>query len=489
MASAAETVVVAVGEKLQNYDPTNFQPRATFHVLANIFDMLVFRLPDTKIAPGLAASWSRDDATHWTFKLRPNVRFHDGSMFSAEDVKFTLDRISQPGLVDGKTSIRQNLLPDMDPVTVVDPLTVRINLKNSTPGEVLLSALSIMPIVSKAAMDKGTAAFQQRPIGTGPFKFDSGTLDGETVLSRFNDYWGGPEGVGTPGPTKLDKVVFKVIPELSTAISALQAGEVDIVKGLTPDLAQSLGREKSLQIKSYSGTRTTWLAMNTAAAPFDKKEVRQAMNHAINSDAIIKSIYRGEALRMTGAVPPFSAFYDTSLKAYAYDPAKAKQLLAAAGYPNGFSFVIDCIANFKDVANAMVQDLAKVGVTASVRLWEKSAMIAEVKKGSRQAVISDWGNAYRHPYDLIDPNLKSKGVNNLALFNNAKVDALLDEGSSAKDNETADKAYKQMQQIVYSEAPWVFGWVPNEIEAGSARLKGWVAGPDGYTFVSRISVD
>ena len=483
------TITVVVVEKLQNYDPTNFQPRATFQVLQNIYDTLVLRVPDTKIVPSLATNWTRDDATHWTFHLRPGVKFHDGSPFSSQDVKFTLDRVSQPGLVDGKTSVRQNLLPDMDPVTVIDPMTVRLNLKNPVPEEILLSSLAIMPIVPKSVMEKvGTAAFQQNPIGSGPFKFQSGSLDTETVLVRFPDYWGGPKELGNPGPATLEKVIFKVIPESSTAIAALKAGEVDIVKGVSPDLAGSLAGDKSLQVKGYPGTRTTWLAMNTTRAPFDSRDVRQAMNYGIDSAGIIKNLLGGQALRMTGAVPPFSAYYDTSLKPYPYDPAKAKQLLAAAGHPNGFPFTIDCVASFKDIASAMAQDLAKIGVTATVRVWEKSAMVAEAKKGARQAVLSDWGNAYRHPYDLIDPNLKTNGVNNLSRYSNPQVDTLLTQGLTTTDTQAAAKAYTQMQQIVYNDAPWVFGWVPNEIEVGTMRVKGWVPGPDGSTLLLHMSV-
>jgi peptide/nickel transport system substrate-binding protein len=377
----------------------------------------------------------------------------------------------------------------MDPVTIIDPATIRLNLKNPAPPEIVLAALSHIQIVPMAIMEReGTAAFQRHPIGTGPFKFESGSLDDETVLTRFADYWGGPKELGPPGPAKLDKVVFKVIPELSTALAALQAGEVQIVKGVTPDLAVNLLSDKSLQVKTYPGTRTTWLAMNTTVAPFSTREVRQAMNYGIDSASIIKNLLRGQAIRMTGAVPPFSAYYDPSLQAYTYDPAKAKQLLASAGYPNGFSFGIDCVANFKDIANAMVEDLAKIGVTASVRLWEKSAMLAETKKGARQAVLSDWGNAYRHPYDLIDPNLKTGGVNNLSLYSNSQVDALINQGNSASDSKTAAQAFFQMQQIVYTDAPWVFGWVPNEVEVGSATVNGWVPGPDGWTFLLHVSV-
>ncbi len=481
------TVTVVVREKLQNYDPTNYQPRATEHVLATIFDELVARIPNTQIVPALAESWTQDDPTHWTFRLRKGVTFHDGSPFTGEDVKFTLDRISQPGAVDGKTSIRQNLLVPMEPVTVIDPWTVRLSLKGPVPLDILLASLSHMQIVSKTVFEKhGTAGLQARPIGTGPFKFVSGSLDTDTVLERFDGYWGGPKELGRPGPAKLDRVIFKVIPELSTALAALRAGEVHLVKGIAPDAAEALRNDKSLQLKTYAGTRTTWVAMNTTRPPFDKVAVRQAMNHAVNSEAIIEKVLLGQAIRMTGLVPPFSAHYDRSLKPYAYDPAKAKSLLASAGYPNGFSVVLDCAAPFKDIANVIVQDLNAVGVKATVRVWEASVLRPEAQKGTRHMVLWDWGNAYRHPYDLVNPLLKTKGPGNYSQYSNPELDALLARGEATSDPAAARAVYAKVQAIIYEEAPLVFGWVPNEIEAASAQLQDWNPGPDGWTFLNHV---
>lgn len=483
------TIVVAVRERLQNYDPTNYQPRITEHVLANIFDELVVRVQNEQLVADLAEGWTQEDATHWIFRLRKAVKFHDGTSLTAEDVKFTLDRVSQPDQVDGKTSIRQNLLPPMAPTTVVDPWTVRLTLKAPAPLEVLLASLSHIQIVPKAVFEKqGTAGFQKHPIGTGPFKFVSGSLDGETVLERFDGYWGGPKELGPPGPPKLDRVIFSVIPELSTAFAALKAGGLHILKGIPADMLDDLRRDRSLQVKTYPGTRTTWVAMNPTKPPFDKVAVRQAMNYAINSDAIIKNILHGQAVRMTGPVPPFSAYYDSSLKPYPYDPGKAKELLASAGYAGGFTVVLDTITPFKDIASAIVQDLKAVGLTATVRIWEGLALRAEALKGNRQMLLFDWGNAYRHPYDLLNPTLKTNGPGNYSRYSNKEVDALLDQGASTTDPKVARAAYYKAQAIIYEEAPWVFGWIPNEIEAASAKLQNWIPGPDGWSFLTHVTL-
>ncbi|MBV8087065.1 MAG: ABC transporter substrate-binding protein [Chloroflexi bacterium] len=475
---------------LATYDPRNYgSGRQHETVLANVFDELVVRTPDGKIVPDLATSWKQDDATHFTFNLRPNVKFHDGSPFTADDVKYTLDSQIQNNGIDGKTAARNTLLPPLDPVTVVNPQTVQLAFKGASPPDIILAGLSHIQIVPKALIDKeGSPAFAKQPVGTGAFKFVSGSGDTQTVLARWDGYWGGPPELGTPGPATPNQVVFKVIPEASTTLASLQSGDVQVIQSVPADQVSKLQADSNLQVKTYSGTRTTWIAMNVTKAPFDKVEVRQAMNYGINSQAIMQAIYAGKAQKMTGPVPPFSQYFDSSLQAYPYDQAKAKQLLAQAGYANGFQVVIDCIAAFKDIGDIISQDLRGVGVQATVRVWDDATLRTEALAGNRQMVLWDWGNSFRHPFDLLNPTLLTKGRGNYANYSNPKVDQDLNDGAATSDPTKAAAIYKDAQDTIYQEAPWVFGWVPDEIEAASAKVQNWTPGPDGWEIMQHLSL-
>ncbi|HZU17426.1 MAG TPA: ABC transporter substrate-binding protein [Candidatus Dormibacteraeota bacterium] len=484
------TIVVALPASLESYDPAMYRSRPTEAVLANIFDELVVRLPNGRIVPDLASSYQQLDATRWRFTLRRNVRFQNGQLLTADDVKFTLDRVSQPNQVDGKTSLRQSLLPAMDPATVEGPSSLIVTLKSPSPADILLAGLAHIQIVpAKLINGEGSTAFAAHPVGTGPFEFVAGQLDDETVLQRFPGYWGGPPQLGVPGPARLDRVVFKVIPELSSALAGLTSGSVQIVQGVTPDQVRSLKANPAVVVKSYQDTNTVWFAMNVAKPPFDRVQIRQAMNHAININSIVNHIYDGQAARMTGPVPPFSSYYDTSLKPYSYDPAEAKRLLAAGGYPNGFSLVIDTTAPYQDAAEAAAQDLQKVGVTATVRLWDVTALRQATLAGQRQMALMSWGNSFRHPFDLLNPTLGSGQRGNFADYSNPQVDSLLAAAATTTDHAKAAADYAKVQQIIYQDAPWVFGWAPKAIEAGSARLRGWQPGPDGMELLVHVSMN
>lgn len=482
------TVTIALPASLESYDPAMYRSRPTEAVLSNVFDELVMRLPDGTIVPDLASGYKQLDANHWRFTLRSNIKFQDGQKLTAEDVRFTLDRISQPGQIEGQTSLRQSLLPAMAPASVEGPNTVALTLKTATPADILLAGLAHIQIVPEhLVQSEGAATFAKHPVGTGAFEFVSGQLDDQTVLRRFPGYWGGPSQLGQ-GTARLDEVVFKVMPELSSALAGLSSGTVQIVQGVTPDQVGALKSNPDLMVKSYQDTNTVWFAMNVTKPPFDNQQVRQAMNYAINVAAIIKDIEQSQAVRMTGPVPPFSAYFDRSLKPYAYDPAKARSLLAAAGYPQGFQLVIDTTAPYQNEAQASAQDLQKVGVTATVRLWDVTALRTAALAGQRQMALMTWGNSFRHPFDLINPTLGTRQRGNFADYSNPSVDSLLATAASTTDSAAAARDYTEVQQTVYEQAPWVFGWAPKAIEAGSARLQGWQPGPDGMELMAHVSL-
>lgn len=474
------TLVVAIRESVLSLDPANHRSRVTETVLRAVFDGLVTRTPDGRIVPELAESWSRPAPDTFEFRLRPGVVFHNGDPLTAEDVKASLERVAMDNRMEGKTSPRKSLLPAIAEITAPDPRTVRIRLERPVPEAVLLAGLVHNQIVSKRSIEEAAAGGAGRMLaGTGPFRLVSARLDQQVVVERFDRYYGGSPEMPPVGPALLDRVVFRVSPELATAIAALKTGQVHIVQNVPVTSLRDLTADPNIQIKSYSGTRTTWFAMNVTRPPLDKVEVRRALNHALDVDAIIAQVLGGQAVRMAGPVPPFSQFHDPTIEPYRYDPARAKALLAEAGVASGFRLTIDTIAAFRDVAEIAAQQFRDVGVEASVRVWEAAALREAALKGERQMVLWDWGNSFRHPVDLLDAVLKTKGRGNYANYSNPEVDRLLDEGAQAIDPNVAREAYAKAQRIIWSDAPWIFGWVPNEIEAARKEVRDWQPGPDG----------
>ncbi|MGH2490529.1 MAG: ABC transporter substrate-binding protein [Candidatus Limnocylindria bacterium] len=480
------TLVVAVRETVLSLDPANHRSRVTETVIRSMFDGLVTRTPDGKVVAEIAEKWAQTAPTTWDFTIRDGVTFHDGSKLTAEDVRFTLHRVAIANAMDGKTSPRQSLLPKIKAISAPDARTVRIELESATPGAILLAGLVHQQIVPKAYVEKvGGAGLAEKPIGAGPFKFVEAKLDQQVVVARYDGYYGGSPEMTPVAPANVDRVIFRVSPELSTAVSALKTGEVNVVQSVPAASVRELRADPNVQIKSYDGTRTTWVALNVTKAPLNDARVRRALNHAVNVAEIVAKVYEGEAVQMSGAVPAFSQFVDTSIKPYGFDQAKAKALLAEAGKTN-FPLVIDCIASFKDVGEVIAQQLRAVGVDASVRIWESATLQAAALAGERQAVLWDWGNAFRHPVDLLDAVLKTKARGNYANYGNPEVDRLLDQGSSATDERTAQEAYFKAQRILYDEAPWIFGWVPKEIEAATKNVQNWQPGPDGRELLADV---
>jgi len=477
-------LVVAITSQLQSLDPANHRDRVTETVLRCIFDGLVTRRPDGKIVPEIAESWQQVNPTEWEFRIRPNIVFHNGEPLTAETVRFSLERVAFEGKLDGETSPRRSLLPPIVAIETDGDLRVRIKLANPVPEAILLAGLVHNQIVPKNYVESvGSVGLAERPIGAGPFAFVQGTVEGPIILRRFEQYYGGSPDMPPVGPPLLDEVVFRVVPELSARLAALKAGEVHIAQGITPDALAQIENDPRIVVRSYPGTRTTWLAMNTTKAPFDRREVRQAMNYGLDVQAIIDRVLGGRAVRMRGAVPPFSQHFDARIQPYPFDPDRAKQLLAEAGLANGFQLIIDAAEADRSIVEIIAQQYRALGIDASVRIWEWPVLREAALKGERQMIFASWGNAFRHPVDLLNPTLMTGGRGNYALYSNPEVDRLLEEAAVASETEAA-RLYARIQQILYEDAPWVFLWIPDEIEAASSLVEGWQPGPDGRVLLA-----
>ena len=488
--SAAEnegsTIVIALPRDISTLDPANHRLREAENVIRNIFDGLITKTYDGKIVPEIAESWEAVSDTEWEFKIREGVTFHNGDPLTADDVVFTFERIIKEGTMEGQTSPRKGLMGSTSDVYKVDDYTVRF--VNEEPNPVFLHGVVHQQIIPKNYFKEvGIDGFLEHPIGAGPFKFVSGRLNDQIVLERYDDYYGGSPAIPPVGPASLKRVIFKVMPETSTAIAALKNNEVNIISNIPPDMIANLVADPNVNVKEVQGTRTYMLEMNTKMPPFDNVKVRQAMNYAINTDEILETIYDGRGERLSGAIMPHSFGVHPDLKPYEYNLEKAKELLEEAGVTD-LQVVIDTESKRENVALAMAAMLQKIGIDAQVRNWEWGILQSEIQNGTRQMYLTDWGDSWLDPVGIINPKFRTDDRGNFSHYSNSRVDELLTAAEMTVDMEQRETCYHEVEEILYEEAPIVFGYILMEVEASTANVENWQPSMDGRQNMHRVRI-
>lgn len=228
--------------------------------------------------------------------------------------------------------------------------------------------------------------------------------------------------------------------------------------------------------------------LNTKKAPLDNVKVRQAMNYAINVQEIVDKVLNGNAVRLAGPLLSTSFALNGDLKPYPYDPQRAKELLAEAGYPNGFSLVMDAQAEAKTVAEVAAGYLREVGINASVRVWDWGVLKPMAVKGERQMVLESWGNSTQDPMDLLEPTLKPGGGGNYSQYNNTELNQIIDQANITLDQQERKDRYGKAQEIIYNDAPWVFGYSVKEIEASSKSVVNWKPSMDNRVNLHDVGI-
>jgi peptide/nickel transport system substrate-binding protein len=489
--AAASELRVGFSQDALTLDPANHRKRETETIIRNMCDGLLTRDSAMKVVPEVADSYRQVDAKTWEFKLRKNVKFHSGAVLTAEDVKFTLDRLTKDKAMGGQTSPRKDLLGPLSSVEIIDPQTVRIHL--SSPWPILPAMLPFQELVHKAFVDKvGSAALATQEDCVGPFKLVEWRRGDSIIMERFAGYYGGSPAIPPAGPARVDRVIFRIIPENSSRVAALLAGEVDIINELPVSAMKQVESSGRAKVMKANGTRTFFVALNLAKKPFDDPRVRRALNHAVDRKLIINRVLSGTAVPLNGVLSPQAFAFNPDLAEYKFDPDLARKLLADAGYGSGLALTIDTEGAFKDVAEAVASMLQKVGIKATVQVWE-GAVLTPVwrdpsKRKERDMYFTSWGNGSLDPSDIMMPTLRTGGRGNSAGFSNSKVDELLDAAETELDPAKRRALYFEAQSIVNAAAPWIFLWLPQDLYGVSNRVGGWVPSPDSRINLHRATV-
>lgn len=458
--------VLAQQSDLRTLDPHNHAERVNHVMDDNIFDPLVRRTPSNELVPWLATGWTVKDPLTWEFTLRKGVRFHNGNPFNAEAVRFSIERLKQgPRGADWQS---------VESVEVVDDYTVIFHL--SRPFPTLLNYLYFAPIVDPVYYSSHDEAhLSLNPVGTGPFKFVEWVKGQRLVLERNDDYWA--------GPIAIKRLVVRPIPENSTRVNALLTGEVDIATYIPPQMWRLVERAPGVRLDSSAGGRVVSFVfhMESDFAPWKDVRVRQAVNYAINKEAINRLFLDGKGEVVGQAVGSSVFGFNPDIKPYPYDPQKARELLEEAGYGDGFDLVIDVGRgmglNDIAVAEAVAEQLREVGIRATVNPREWTDMIDAIqnKTGSPMHMLSWGGFSTFDAASYLRP-LFTPGAT-WAFYYSEDVAQGLEEAERAVDPKEREAIYQRLLAQLHEEAVWLYMYVqPNVF--GVREQYNWRARPD-----------
>ena len=328
--------------------------------------------------------------------------------------------------------------------------------------------------------------------GAGPFRLVEWRRGDSIIMERAPGYYGGSPDILPVGPARVDRVIFKVMPDNAARVSALLAGDVDIINALPVSAMKRVEDSGTARVATVNGTRTAFLAINNAKSPYADKRVRQALNHAVDRKLIIQRLLGGNATPLNGVLSPDAFGFDADLPEYGYDPAKAKALLQEAGAAP-LKLTIDCDGASKDIAEAIAAMMQRAGIEAKVQLWETAVIVPiwrdAAKRADHDLFLTSWGNASLDPSDIVMPTLRSGGRANSAAYANPEVDKLLDAAETEIDRDKRKGLYVKAQELIHEDAPWVFLWLPKDVYGVSKRLHGWQPSADGKINLHRAFVD
>ncbi len=452
----------------ENLDPTMNLSSIRAQVGVSLFDSLVGRDSEKRIVPELAESWKLLDDNTWQFRLRRGVVFHNGEPFNAEAVRFTLQRVLDP---NQKSPNRANIA-EITKVEVVDDFTVKLVTRQ--PYAPLLNRLIDFPIVPpKYTAEKGNQGFSLHPVGTGPFRFVELVKDDRLVVEAFDRHW--------RGAPRIRRIVFRPIPEPFTRTAALRNGEVDVITNVPPNLARELERVPGIKVQRVPSTWMIYLGLNAFKKPLSDVRVRQALNYASDVDTIIKTVLEGNGRRTPGPLTPHMFGYDPGVKGYPYDPAKARRLLAEAGYPDGLDIILDApegrYQGDKEVAEALAGQWQKAGFRPKVQVAEWGAYFKRyLAKQFPDAYLLGLGGPMQDGDELFNlVSSKGRGL----YYKNEKVDMLFDSGRSTMDPAKRRKIYADLAKAMVDDATWVFLMQQVDIYAMRDRVD-WTPRPDQW---------
>lgn len=483
--SAESILRVALTTNPNTIEPATGDTRTASNVAWSIFNSLVWLNDDGIIEPSLASDWEvSEDGMLYTFYLRDDVVFHNGYPFTADDVVFTWERGQGSDI-----TYREDFLAVAE-MNKIDDYTVEAVLE--APNAMLLLQMNEhWGILSKQYHEEvGEEGYLQNPVGTGPFKFVEWLTGDRIVLEAFEDYW-------EEGYPKVDRVVYRPIPDSSTRFAALVNDDIDIVSGLGPEQAAGVEGAEGVTLVTYPLDRVFYITFNNMSTgigtPIENKLVRQAMSYAVDYQTIIDRIFDGYAERTAGFVVPGNLGYDPSVEPYPYDPDKARELLAEAGYPDGFSIEMagpsETYINFEQVLQAVVGYWAEVGIDVDLQFME-SGMFWNLQANRELPPLfgDSWSSSMGEAYPRLLGSVGGEDASYAAWLDPVLVDMVKEIQLSADQYDRAE-VYTRILEYMHEDPPFVYLYQPTSFEAINDRVVNYNPRVSEQYYLKGVSVE
>ncbi|MCL5067874.1 MAG: ABC transporter substrate-binding protein [Thaumarchaeota archaeon] len=480
-----QTVTIALANPLNNLDPPDSNNPDNLNLDLAIYDNLVRFNENMQIIPDLATSWTLSaNQTTWTFQLRQNVRFSDGTPLNATAVKINLDRDR-----NASSGLSHSSLFTM--ISAVNVLsTYSISITTSYPFAALLNNLAHPSggIISPVALSKWGKSVSAHPDGSGPWEVQSLSPSSEVDLVRNPYYWG--------NVTNVNQIRVMVVPDSSTRLSMLQSGQADVVEGVPPSSATSITSAAGLKLVVTPSELERYVGFNVNVKPFNDVRVRQALNYAVNRSALIQVVYDGYAQKPTSPAAPNVTGYSAVTPFYNYNPTLAKQLLAEAGYPNGFNATMITGNSQTSIllAQAVQSMFAAVGVHVSIQSYPFGTEIGKLTTSENQSqtqlYMLRWfpssGDAYWVLWPLFNTAAFPPAGYNYGFFSNATIDNVINKGLNTINGRQA--YFTQAQDMIVQQAPWVFLVVEDQLTGMQQSVTGVQIWPANTIYFNNIAV-
>ncbi|SES95927.1 peptide/nickel transport system substrate-binding protein [Natronincola peptidivorans] len=476
-------LVVAQASDAVSLDPHAENDNASARVMKQMYETLVEQDETMEIASGLAVSWEQVDERTYEFQLKEGVKFHNGEEMTADDVVFTFKRAA----VSPRVAAIVGVL-DADAIEAVDTYTVRVATKEPFAPILAHLAHPAASILNEKAVTEAGADYGQKPVGTGPYMLENWQKDEFVELIKFEDYH------DETRMANIETVVFRAISEAGNRTIELETGGIDIAYDIPAMDVNRVEEHANLNLIRDMNFSTTYIGFNAEKEPFNDVRVRQAINYALNMDAIVGAAYDGIGTPAKGPLGANVWGANLDLEAYGHNVEKAKELMKEAGYEDGFSTEIWTNQNPQRIAvmETVQNQLREIGITVETRVLDWGVFLQDTEDGKHDMIVLGWGTVTGDPdyglYVLFHSDAHG-AAGNRTFYTNPRVDELLDLGRVTADPEERAAIYHEAQEIIREDAPWVFTWNGEEITGVKSYVKGFKNHPAGHHTLWNVSYE